>query len=329
MTFEAIMKRAVIGATVELSLRGIKEDPKRSMKNAVDLFSYLSKDIFGEHIMSKIYREAENPKSCFYKMVTSMVQNVDHSILKTVGTNMCFNRVAVMTDSKQIKGRKNRCKRLINSGCPLPEAVRLAKEEGIYFFILCGDSPLRHCDEILETCRRNKDCVFYLAADEHNISESFAGKVHDAGNIILAVRINTHAQPEKITEECRPAFQLLKKKKCLFGYIAEAGSLTAKTCYSSGFLHCMASFGCLFGWYYIPRGDRTSISCRTALNQLMQSALISRSKPLMLLSPQTDRIILKKFVTGGRCYCVFSKDSMRCLFSLQKNSQANGAQKFP
>ena len=49
--FDAVMKRAAISATVELSLRGIENDPRRSMQNAVDLFGRLTGEILGESLM--------------------------------------------------------------------------------------------------------------------------------------------------------------------------------------------------------------------------------------------------------------------------------------
>jgi hypothetical protein len=312
MEFDTVIKRAAIGATVSLSLQGIQDDPRRSMKNAVDLFSYIAADIFGDSIMSKIRREAENPKSCFYRMITSMVQNVDHSILKTVGTNMCFNRVAILTDSDNASPKKSLKSSLPLSRDDLCRAVKTAKEQGVYFFIICGRRPLCYKDIIFDACRKNRDCVFYITAEENDINDNLAANIVEAGNIIIAMRISTSSEPEHIARQCRRSFQILRNRRCLFGYIAEIGSLPAKACCSDGFINYMAKLGCLFGWYYISESGRTTVSCRLAVNKLMNSALTSRSKPLLLLSPQTDRRILRRFVTGGRCYLSFSENEIRC-----------------
>ncbi|MFU0833735.1 MAG: Radical SAM protein [Oscillospiraceae bacterium] len=312
MEFDTVIKRAAIAATVNLSLQGIHDDPRRSMKNAVDLFSYIAKDIFDSNIMSKIRREAENPKSCFYRMVTSMVQNVDHSILKTVGTNMCFNRLTILTDSDRFSPKK-----VLKLSLPLAQddvcrAVNRAKALGVYFFVVCGRHPLRYKDIIFDICRKNRDCVFYITAEERDINDSLAKNIIDTGNIIIAVRISTSREPEEIASQCRRSFEILKSRKCLFGYIAEIGSLPAKSCCSDGFINYMAKLGCLFGWYYISESGRKVASCQLAVKKLMNSALTSRSKPLLLLNPQTDRRILRRFVTGGRCYLSFAEDGIRC-----------------
>lgn len=318
MEFDAVMKRAVISATVDLSLRGIVDDPRRSMKNAVDLFSYLTEDIFGKSIMSKVRQEAENPKSCFYRMITSMVQNVDHSILKEIGTNMCFNRAAVLTEPMR-KPEMIETKKLSRiSPEDLCEAVEQIKKEGVYFFVLCGLHPLRYQNKIFEACRKNRDCVFYVTSEGCDIGDSLAQKIVENGNIILSVRINTLSNPEKMVEECSHSFHILKSRKCLFGYIAEIGSPAAKSCCSDGFINCMANYGCLFGWYYISKKGQKIDSCRLAVSKLMNSSLTSRSKPLLLLSPETDQMILRRFVTGGRCYFIDSKESIRCRYFTQK-----------
>lgn len=318
MEFDTVMKRAAISATVNLSLHGIIDDPRRSMKNAVDLFSYLTADIFSESIISKVRQETENPRSCFYRMITSMVQNVDHSILKKVGTNMCFNRVAVLTDPVQ-KAKTMEAKKLTRiSPENLCNAVELIKKEGIYFFVICGLRPLCYQDKIFEMCRKNRDCVFYITSDGCDISDSLAQKITEAGNIILSVRINTLADPEKMVEECSRSFHILKNRKCLFGYIAEIGSPAARSCCSDGFINCMANYGCLFGWYYMSKAGQKNDSCRLAVNKLMNASLTSRSKPLLLLSPETDRNILKRFVTGGRCYLIDSSHGIHCRYVTQK-----------
>ncbi|QNK40886.1 hypothetical protein [Caproicibacter fermentans] len=175
MKFDSVMKRAAIGATVDLALRKIVDDPRRSMKNAVDLFSYMTEDLFGESTMSKIRREAENPRSCFYRMITSMVQNVDHFILKTVGTNMCYNRIAILSEPERVAVEKQPKGSLPFSPGRLSEKVKSAKEAGIYFFVLCGYRPLRFRERILDICRKNRDCVFYIAADGNDINENLAG----------------------------------------------------------------------------------------------------------------------------------------------------------
>lgn len=312
MEFDTVMKRAAISATVDLSLRGITDDPRRSMKSAVDLFGCLTVDILGESIISKIRRETENPRSCFYRMITSMVQNVDHTILKKIGTNMCFNRTAALSEQKQGPQKTELEKVLRLSPENLRETVAQAKKSGVYFFVVCGRHPLRYQDRILKTCEENPDCVFYIAANGYDITDDFALKVVEAGNIILAVRIDTGADPEKMVKGCGNSFHILKNRKCLFGYIAEIGSSGAKSCCSDGFINCMAGYGCLFGWYYVPRHGPQAESCRLAVTRLVNSSLTSRSKPLLLLSPETDRMILKRFVAGGRCYLTDSDDGILC-----------------
>lgn len=312
MSFDAVMKRAAISATVDLSLKGIENDPRRSMKNAVDLFGHLTGEIFGESLMARIRREAENPKSCFYRMVTAMVRNVDHSVLKTVGTDLCYNRVALPEPPAEQKKGQAPGPAPKKPGT-LAEAVRHARGLGICFFVLCGDRPFQRREEILSVCRQNRDCAFYLATETADIDAAFAEKVVQTGNIILAVRIDTSVEPDRIAAGCSGAFQILKKEKCLYGYIAEIGSSSAKACLSDGFIDCMAKYGCLFGWYYAGTGKERA-SCRQAIARLMESALTSRSKPLLLLDPLTDRSILRRFVAGGRCYLSCSGDrlAVRC-----------------
>lgn len=321
MSFDAVMKRAAISATVDLSLKGIENDPRRSMKNAVDLFGHLTGEIFGDSLMARIRREAENPRSCFYRMVTAMVQNVDHSVLKTVGTDMCYNRVALQVGPGEKQKNGQARKPAPKKPETLAEAVRCARELGICFFVLCGDRPLRHREEILSVCRQNRDCAFYLTAEMADVDEALTEGIVQAGNVILAARIDTSVEPTRIAAGCSGAFQLLKKKRCLYGYIAKINSAPAKLCLSDGFIDCMAKYGCLFGWYYAG-ADREQAPFRQAISRLMETALTSRSKPLLLLDPLTDRYILGRFVAGGRCYLIYRGDRLVARYRPASGRQA-------
>ena len=101
MLLDSEMKRATISATIGVALKGAKNDPRRSIRNTLDLFEHFTTELFDEQTMNKIRQDLENPKSYLFRLVTKTVKSVDNTLLKTVGTNLCYNRLVIFPFKEQ------------------------------------------------------------------------------------------------------------------------------------------------------------------------------------------------------------------------------------
>lgn len=306
MSIEKTVRRAAVGATLKIALNGMKSDPERSIRYALDLLDCFPRSSLGDKLMTRFRGELENPHSTVCKIIAAMASGVDHTILKTVGTNLCCSRMVRPQENASPEGGPR--------GLVYPEslgqAVGTGKRFGVYFYVICGWEPLRFRNKIFELCGANRDCVFFLITDSCFIDSDFADRCAHAGNIILSVKISS----EVALSDSSGAFSILKKHRCLYGFTAGINSGTIRQCCKKGFIDYMASVGCVFGWYFSEEQGRNRTGCSEAIRSAVRAAFTGNSEPLLLLDAQIDRHIRDLFVAGGRCY-LFCGNKGRSEFS--------------
>lgn len=296
MSIEKSVRRAAVGATLKVALSGMKSDPERSIRYALDLLDCFPENSLGDRVMTLLRREMENPQSSVCKIVTAMAASVDHRILSTVGTNLCCNRMAAPEEAASPERRP----RGIVFPESLEQAVRTGKKYGVYFYVISGWEPLRFREEIFDLCYGNRDCVFFLVTDARSVDGDFADRCAGAGNIILSVKISS----EVALPDSSGAFSILRKHRCLYGFTAGINSGTIRQCCREEFVDYMADVGCIFGWYFSDEQGKSRSGCARAIRNVIRAAFTGNSRPLLLLDAKIDRHIRNLFVAGGRCYII-------------------------
>lgn len=301
MLIDKTVRRAAVGATMKVALGSMKSDPERGIRYALDLLGCFPENSLGSRLTARIRRELENPQSAVCRIVTAMAASVDPGILKTVGTNLCCNRMA-LPDTEDACESRPKGVAYPNS---LKQAVETGKAAGIYFYVISGWDPLRFREELFRLCSVNRDCVFFLVTDAHCIDGNFADRCARAGNIILSVKISS----EVTLSDSSGAFSILRNHRCLYGFTAGINSGTIRQCCRKGFLDYMAGVGCIFGWYFSDEQGGNRSGCARAIRNVIKAAFTGNSRPLLLLDAKIDRHIRNLFVAGGRCYIVCGKEN--------------------
>ncbi|HEX3037565.1 MAG TPA: hypothetical protein VHO94_01055 [Oscillospiraceae bacterium] len=311
MILANVMKRSAIGATVGIALKGIKSDPKRSIRNTVDLFERFTVEIFDSSTINKIRHEADNPNSSFFKLVTKVTASVDNTMIKKVATNLCCNRLILFPD-KELENKRTAAdfKPQVFSEEALNSIVERGVNAGSYFFVINSENPFQQKDALLNVCRSHSDCVFYIHTNGNEIDDQLANEIIEAGNIILAVTIDQGNEPTELCNSKAGVFELLQRHHCLYGFCV--ASEQTELCFNSGFVDCMIAQGCSFGWYtYGSDADPGSMDSS-------KNPLIGIGKPILLATPKSDAHYLSHFSIGGRCYISFNEEiKARYLFPVQ------------
>jgi len=298
MILANVMKRSAIGATVSIALKGIKNDSKRSIRNTVDLFEHFTVEIFDDRTLKKIRREAENPNSSFFKLVTKVTASIDNAMLKRITTNLCCNRLILFPD-KELENRRTAAdfEEQTISQNTLNSMVERGVNAGACFYVINGKEPFQNKDALLNVCHNHSDCVFYVNTSANEIDDQLADEIVDAGNIILAVTIDKGNEPTELCNSKADVFELLQQHHCLYGFCVAPEQ--AQLCFNSGFVDCMIAQGCSFGWYaYDDGNDPGSMDSS-------KNPLIGIGKPILLATPKSDAHYLSHFQIGGRCYITF------------------------
>lgn len=312
MPCENAIKRATIGATIVMTLRDIRNNPNRSIRNAMDFFENYAGDEPGSVRFSRIRKIVEENRHGFFRFLLFMMKHVDFQTIKAVGTNLLFNRMPAL-NAKHGISTECRVESAEEDG-GAQAAVLRGKQKSAYFFVLYGRRLLKQRDVLFDLCRQNRDCVFYLLADEQEIDDDFARRAAKAKNMIVSVKIRTDLPETEFCHGNGKAFSLLKKYRCMFGFSAVISGANADAAFSRHFLDYAGRAGCLLGWYFSGTGRQRDL-CRQKIREFVKKDRIFQRIPL-LADETLDRALQSCFESGGRGYLFFGRKRLHARYSI-------------
>lgn len=213
------MARTLISAAVDKGLNDIARDPKRSIRQLVDLGTFFAKGRFQRYFFDIFGEILHNDNSPYYDLVAGMVADVDRKLLKTFGMNLIYNGWTV--------GAKTVRKVEAETGCNVPWTLLLALEDtsdktladvqavidashaaGIfsYMFFFARDCDPTALSGILQ---HNRTCAFLLFLEPAAVSPELCALVLEAKNAFLLVNMRAPGFTEKAA--------MLREAHCLFG----------------------------------------------------------------------------------------------------------------
>jgi len=190
------LKRTMIETTVRNTIKNIKEDPDRSMRNLIDLALNFSDGRFQQHFLESAQRMLENESSCYYKLVPDLVAHIDTNRLVTFGMNVGYNSCTL--GARKI--RKIESKEQFNipwsvylkiNGTRYPKnasayhsLIEQGTELGIYTWIIhVPDNPAN----VLELIEAFPDCAFVLLCSPDIITPAMLEEAATLYNVMFAI----------------------------------------------------------------------------------------------------------------------------------------------
>ena len=312
MPCENAIKRATIGATIVMTLRDMRSNPSRSIRNALDFFESYAGEVPADSRFSWFRKILEENRKGFFGFLLFLVKHVDLQTIKAVGTNMLFNRVPSL--NAKHGALNERSAGSASAGGDALTAVQGGKQRNIYFFVVYGRRLLKRRDIVFDLCRQNRDCVFYLVVGEREIDDDFARRAAAAKNVIVSVRVRTDLPEAELCRGNSRAFALLKKYRCMFGFNAFVDSAGAEACCSRRFLDYTRRAGCVFGLYACGRESGRGPRERR-IHEMVKKAGIFKRIPV-LADEEMDRNLQSCFESGGRGYLFFGRKRLHIRYSL-------------
>lgn len=92
---ENSVSRILVETVVKRTLRDMKEDPERSIRNLIDRALLVSEGRFQKRFFQTAQRMLHNERSAYYPLVRSLVENVEHARLLGFGMNVGYNSCTV------------------------------------------------------------------------------------------------------------------------------------------------------------------------------------------------------------------------------------------
>ncbi len=210
------INQILIESTLRKTINDIKDSPKRSIRNLVDLGVNFTSGGFEKPFFESIQKLLKNEHSPYYDLILDTVYNVSTERLINFGMNVGFN--SCIKGSKIIRKIEERekynipwCVTLEIDGKGFPEneakyfnVIEQGRTMGIFTWLIFSDRNLKSVFSLVE---KNTDCAFVFFCDEADINNAVLDEAENLNNIMFAVRCN---------EDMSCSLAILRKKQMLY-----------------------------------------------------------------------------------------------------------------
>ena len=320
----------------------LDKDPEQNIPKLADWLEKLDKEGGIARQIPTIQKFAQDPSSNWFRLASSLWEDVDDEVRKTLFTNFVING-NLLANPKLTKNRKK-------YGCNIPWAILLdptsacnlhctgcwaaeygnklnltfdeldaiieqGKALGTYFYIFSGGEPLVRKADVIALCNKHSDCAFLAFTNGTLIDEAFAKEMLRIKNLIPAISVEgfeadtDFRRGEGTFAKLRKGMKILRQHKLPFGVSCCYTSQNYRIIGSEKYFDAMVEWGAKFAWFftYMPVG-------KAAVPELMATAeqreymyhqirRFRQTKPLFTMDFWNDGEFVGGCIAGGRCYC--------------------------
>ena len=194
---ETSMSRILIETTVRQTLKGLKEDPKRSIRNIVDMALHFSEGRFQSRFFQTARTMLEHVESAYYTRIEDAVNHIETERLVKLGMNVGYN--SCTWGAQHIRMNEKRLGFNIpwtvllqmddsQSSAHLPQydhAIQEGEQLGIYSWML-----LTHSDplELFPLIEHHPDSAFFLFCRPEDVTLAILDKIVPLKHLMPVVR---------------------------------------------------------------------------------------------------------------------------------------------
>lgn len=193
---ENSMSRILIETTVRQTLKGLKENPKQSIRNLVDMALHFSDGRFQSHFFQTARTMLEHEESAYYTLIEDAVNHIETEHLVKFGMNLGYN--SCTWGAQRIRMNEKR----LGFNIPwtvlflmddpysthLPQydlAIQEGEQLGIYSWIFLSHSdPL----ELFPLIERHPDSAFFLFCRSEDINHAILDEILPLKHLMPVVR---------------------------------------------------------------------------------------------------------------------------------------------
>lgn len=199
---ENTTSRIIIETMVSKALRDIKDSPKRSTRNIIDMALNFSDGRFQKHFFTSAQSMLKNEQSAYYDLVLDVVSHVETDRLVGFGMNLGYNgctkgaqkireieekehynipwTITLMIDENTYMCHEDDYRALVQQG----------KQLGIFVWQLCitGNPNI-----VVSLIEENTDCAFAVFCDPDSVTEEFLENISEINHVMLVIRYNADA----------------------------------------------------------------------------------------------------------------------------------------
>lgn len=310
------LKRAIIEAAINKSLRDIKEDPKRGLRNLVDLGIYFAKGDSQRSILNMVQDMLSNLDSSYYSIVSNIISSIDHNIIKTFGINIGYN--SWTEGVKKIRYYKHRFGYsvpwvfIFDFRAPGTSAVdKLSKVEicdiisrgknlGIYSYVFFVDDSV---EDLLEVVERNPDCAFVIYVPPELLTRENVHHLKSQGNVVFSVLFDQNADEEGLSQ----AIEFLSEDKCLFAVHSYYNDQKVDEILSDRWIKRVEKLPCTFA-FLIQEEEQCSDESAKKVIDYIYSSRTDRQHKIFLMDFYGDIAYINRIISSDSFFLIIREN---------------------
>lgn len=199
---ENSMPKILIEIMVRRTLREIKEEPERNIRNMVDLALQFSKGSFQRRFLSIIQEMLEDENSAYYRLVRDVAANVDNDRLlnfgMNIGYNSCISGARKIREWESENGYHVPWTILLETGKDTFEnyakryqsLIEEGERMGVYTWGFYMDYA---CEGLFSLIKAHPDSAFFLFCKAKDITEEVIDQILAADNLMPVIEYDEQA----------------------------------------------------------------------------------------------------------------------------------------
>lgn len=212
----------MIETAINKGIRDIEDNPKRGIRNLVDLANHFASSPFQKNILKLMQTMLANLNSPYYNIVSYLINNVDHNTIKTFGINLGYKSwtygARKIREHEKTHGYsvpwtivfdfREETESSLNNDDIL-HIIEQGKEIGIYTYMFF----MNNIDNFSDIIEENTDCAFVLYIPSNILTEENISKISSYNNTVFSILYDLSID----LKEFNSTVQLLRNNRCLFG----------------------------------------------------------------------------------------------------------------
>lgn len=291
----------MIEAAINKGIRDIKDNPKRGIRNLVDLANHFANSPFQKDILNLMQTMLSNLNSPYYNIVSYLANNVDSKSLKSFGINIGYN--SWTNGARMIRKSEEELKSSIPwtiifdlkgkeeqefTNFNINRIIKQGKELGIYTYMFFLDS----IDNLEYIIKDNPDCAFVLFISPHGIKEESILKINLYSNIFFSILY----QPSKDTVKFDNIVNLLHANNSLFGLHSYYGEENKEDILNNKWVNDIINISSPFG--ILIESQNCSKETALLIHEYILNSKTNQKHSAFLVDLYEDIIKIKKYIAA-------------------------------
>lgn len=308
--------KALLRATITKTLGDIARDPKRSVRNLVDLGLNFAEGCNQQEIFDITQKYLSNEDSAYYRLAENIAREADHGKLTTFGINFGYNGC---TSGARVLREKS-----AQLGIHIPflliftvtdgedsltaedieSAVRQGMELGIYIYaLICASDKY---PEMIDLAAKFSDCAFMFFVNPQRLTREVVSRISEMENVVTSVRYDGES------DECLGAVRALREQGCITVVHYEYSPASINAILSNAVTDAFSETGAIAGVLYAA--DGTDDQARRLVADYTTEIVRSQQYPFFMFEASRDIDRIEQMFSNVQCF-VHIKDGGQAYYS--------------